>query len=44
MGADGFVGRWKLPTFQAIKEGIPERQMEYRSCDFILDSISNEDF
>jgi hypothetical protein len=34
---EGFVGRWTLPTYSAIKEGVPEKNIEYRSLDYILD-------
>jgi hypothetical protein len=32
---DGFVGRYELPSFKVLKEGIPEKGIEYRSCDFL---------
>jgi len=34
---EGFVGRWMLPTYSVIKEGVPEKNMEYRSLDYISD-------
>lgn len=39
---DGFIGRYKLPSYGAIKESNPpDKNMEYRSVDFISDP--NED-
>lgn len=35
VAADGLIDRWRHPTFQLIKEGCPERNID--SLDFISD-------
>jgi hypothetical protein len=39
---DGWVGRYKLPTFQVIKEGYIEKDIEYKSADYAFDPLQDD--
>lgn len=41
-GNNGYVGRWRIPSFEVIKEEAGRKNMSYNSLDFIYDENQSD--